>query len=186
MRSTRAALGRDAGRGDEAATRGPDGIHGCDPRPSARIVGGDVRYWTGVRGPTPHKVLRAHERRIQGDGSRLPWGPLAAGHPNWRRPPSPPDAQTHGARTSRWTSAGSHYWWAKNPADPPIRGAPTMTPLRTSSTATPPGRASKDATKPILEPPTPRKRPPPPRGEGRPGPGRVTKTPDGARRRVQG
>jgi len=49
----RAGPGRDARRGDEAATRGPDGIHGCDPRPSARIVGGDVRYWTGVRSPTP-------------------------------------------------------------------------------------------------------------------------------------
>ena len=42
-----------------------------------------------VRQPTPHKVLHAHERRVQGDGSRLPWGPLAAGHPNRRRPPSP-------------------------------------------------------------------------------------------------
>ena len=56
---TRAAPGGDAGRGDEAATRGPNGVHGCDLRPSARIAGGDVRYRTGVRSPTPHKVLRA-------------------------------------------------------------------------------------------------------------------------------
>ena len=27
----------------------------------------------------------------------------------------------------KWEFA-SHYWWAKSPADPPIRGAPTMTP----------------------------------------------------------
>ena len=71
MRSTRAAPGGDAGRGNEAATRGPNGVHGCDPSPSARIVSGDVRYRTGVRSPTPHKVLRAHERRVQGDDSHL-------------------------------------------------------------------------------------------------------------------
>ena len=38
MRSTRAAPGGDTGRGDEAATRSSNGVHGCDPRPSARIV----------------------------------------------------------------------------------------------------------------------------------------------------
>ena len=48
-----------------------------------------MRYWTGLCGPAPQKMLRAHERRVQGDVSRVAWGPLAAGHPNRRRPPSP-------------------------------------------------------------------------------------------------
>ena len=146
MRSARAALGRAAGRGEEATTRGLDGIHGCDPRPSVRIVSGDVRYWTGVRGPEPHKVLRAHERRVQGDGSRLPWPPLATGHPNRRRPPSPmPKQETrkpHVGQVGLRTTSGQRR---KSPADPPICGAPTTTPVRTSSTATPLGLASKDA-----------------------------------------
>jgi len=73
MRSTRAAPGRDAGRGDEAATRGPDGIHGCDPSPSARIVGGDVRYRTSVRSPTPHKVLIRIIRTQDADNATLHW-----------------------------------------------------------------------------------------------------------------
>ena len=148
MRSARAAPRRAAGRGNEATTRGPDGTHGCDPRPSARIVGRDVRYWTGVRGPAPHKVLRAHdhERRVQGDGSRLPWPPLATGHPNRRRPPSPmPKQETrkpHVGQVGLRTTSGQRR---KSPADPPICGAPTTTPVRTSSTATPLGLASKDA-----------------------------------------
>jgi len=56
MRSTRAALGGDAGRGDEAATRGPNGVHGCDPRPSAIVHTVQVQHLHlaqfGLAGPT--------------------------------------------------------------------------------------------------------------------------------------
>ena len=91
-------------------------------------MGGDVRHWTGVRSPTPHEVLRAHERRVQGDGSHLPGGPLAvATQIGVGRRVRCPNKNRANLTLDKWEFA-SHYWWAKSPADPPIRGAPTMTP----------------------------------------------------------
>ena len=66
--------------------------HGCDPRPSTRIVGEDVligrafvvRHPTRCYAPTSDEFVKD-----QGDGRRLPWGPLADGHLNRRWPPSP-------------------------------------------------------------------------------------------------
>ena len=101
-------------------------------------------------------------------------------------------AQTSGARTACWTSEGSHYWWAKSPADPPILGDPATTPLRTSSTVAPSGLASKGEQRygAYFRASYPPQTPVATTGRemtwSRTGPGRVTATPDGARRRVQG
>ena len=79
-------------------------------------------------------IVRPYERRVQGDGRRLPWGPLAAGGPNRRWPPSPVPLSIRRTRTSRWTSGGlQHYNQAKSPAGPWIRGKPTTTLFYASS-----------------------------------------------------
>ena len=106
-------------------------------------MGGDVRNWTGVRSPTPHKVLRAHERRVQGDGSYLPGGPLAvATQIGVGRRVRCPNKNRANLTLDKW---GFALVVGQEPRSLPIRGAPTMTPLRTSSTATLLGLASKDA-----------------------------------------
>jgi len=156
MRSTRAAPGGDAGRRDEAATRGPNGVHGRDPRPSARIMGGEVRYRTSVRSPTPQKVLRAHERRVQGDDSHLHGGSLAACSPNRHRTPCPVPEQEprepHPGQMGIRAIGG--------PGAPRIHGFVALSPRRRDARRLPRHdqgrrRGAHRSAGPILEPPTP-------------------------------
>ena len=73
----------------------------------------DVRHPTRCYAPPRATSSRRWLPSTSGPPRR--WPPKSASAANF-------GAQTHGAQTSRWTSAGSRYWWAKSPADPPIRG----------------------------------------------------------------
>ena len=94
VRSARVAPGRADGRGN-AATIPAVQTASMGVIPDPHLASWSEMCAIGrafvVRQSTPHhKVLRAHKRQVQGDGSRLPWAPLAAGqHPNRCRPPSP-------------------------------------------------------------------------------------------------
>ena len=50
----------------------------------------DGRSWSGTpQDATPPRATSSSRSKDQGDGRRLPWGPLADGHLNRRWPPSP-------------------------------------------------------------------------------------------------
>ena len=91
--TNRTTPSRDLGQRPTTATGHPDNVPERRSRPTARLVGRDVRDRTSLRSPPPQLGILPHVRRVQRDDRHLYWrdgapSPLATRRPTRRRKPS--------------------------------------------------------------------------------------------------